>query len=212
MKNVPLLIGTLVGTLAIVIGLAVVFSKPEPAKIVDTSVLVKDDRPTKGTKGAKVTVVEFSDLQCPSCKAAEPEVLRVLAQYPKDVYFIYRHFPLPTVHQHAQAAAQAAEAAKTVNKFWEMHDLLFATQSEWENLDEPAFNKKLEEYVQKLAIDKSDFQKKMNSKEIKDAVAADVSDGTRAGVDGTPTFFVNGQLTSAPQLFSTVESALSVNK
>jgi protein-disulfide isomerase len=90
-----------------------------------------------------------------------------------------------------------------------MHDLLFAEQDSWSELGSKEMIAKLEEYAQKLGIDKTAFTAKMESKEIKDVVAADVADGTKAGVDGTPTFFVNGQLTSAPQLLKTVESAIS---
>jgi protein-disulfide isomerase len=211
MKNLPLLIGTLLITVALVVGLAVVFSQPEKPKIVDTSIILKQERPSKGPENAKVTIVEFSDFQCPSCMAAQPLVQQLLTKYPNDVRLFYRHFPLTTIHPNAQPAAQAAEAAKGMGKFWEMHDLLFEEQNTWADLDRSAFNQKLEEYLQKLAIDKTEFLKRMESEEIKDAVAQDVSDGNRAGVDGTPTFFVNGQLTSAQQLVPTVESALSAN-
>ncbi|MBW7955289.1 thioredoxin domain-containing protein [Patescibacteria group bacterium] len=209
MKNVPLLLGTLVGTLILVVGLAFVFSRPETPTVVDTTMVLGQDRPATGPENAKVTIVEFSDFQCPSCRAAQPLVKQILEKYPNDVRFVYRHFPLVTIHFNAQRAAEAAEAARSSEKFWEFHDLLFAEQNTWSELNDAEFKAKLDEYAEKLAIDKTEFQKKMESKEIKDVVAADVTDGNRAGVDGTPTFFVNGQLTSAPQLLSTVESALS---
>lgn len=204
MKNLPLLLGTLLGTIAIVVALALVFSRPEPVVTVDAGILMKENRAAKGPENAKVTIVEFSDFQCPTCKAFDPVVKSVLAKYPNDVRFIYRHFPLTTIHPNAQAAAQGAEAAKTFGKFWEMHDILFQEQSIWSDLDGASFQKKLEEYAEKLTIDKSEFQKRMDSNEVKEVVTVDVSDGTRANVNGTPTFFVNGQLVPAPQQLMSV--------
>lgn len=211
MKNVPLLIGTLLLTVAIVVGLAMMFSQPEEAVVVDSSIVVKEDRPVKGTtESAKVTIVEFSDFQCPTCRAYAPMVEEVLQKYPDDVRFIYRHFPLNTIHPNAQKAALAAEAARGDDKFWEMHDLLFAEQTIWANLSAADFDKKLEEYVEKLQIDKSEFQKRIESNEVKEVVSVDYADGVRAGVNGTPTFFINGKSVSAPQpLLPAVEAALS---
>lgn len=212
MKNVPLLIGTLLGTLLLVVGLAFVFSRPEKPVIVDQALVMGTNRPVKAkdaSSSAKVTIVEFSDFQCPSCKAAQPLVDQITTKYASDVKFIYRHYPLTQIHKNAQIAAQAGEAARSFNKFWEMHDLLFAEQDNWSELGDKEVTAKLEEYAQKLGIDKTAFTAKMESKEIKDVVAADVADGTKAGVDGTPTFYVNGQLTSAPQLLKTVESAIA---
>jgi len=209
MKNVPLLIGTLLGTLILVVGMAFVFSQPEAVKTVDTALVMGKDRPTKDPENAKVTIVEFSDFQCPACRAAQPLVEKVMADHPNEVRLIFRHYPLTAIHKNAQLSAQAAEASRSFNKFWEMHDLLFAEQSQWSELSGKDFTAKLDEFAAKLSIDKTALTEKMNSKEIKDVVASDVVDGTKAGVDGTPTFFVNGQLTSAPQLQATVESALT---
>lgn len=209
MKNIPLLAGTLLITVALVIGLAFAFSQPEQRAVVGNDILLKDNRPTKGAENAKVTIVEFSDLQCPACRGMAPMVDDLVKKYPNDVKVIYRHFPLTTIHKNAQAAALGGEAASSMGKFWAYHDLLFAEQDVWSELDDSAFSAKLEEYATKLAIDKTEFQKKMNSNEVKDVVAADVSDGTRAGVDGTPTFYVNGQRVSAPQqLAGVVEEAV----
>lgn len=209
MKNVPLLIGTLLGTVLLVVGLAFVFSRPEPVKIVDTALVLSKDRPFRGPENAKVTVVEFSDFQCPACRAAQPLVEKIIAEHPNDVRFVFRHYPLTTIHKNAQYSAQVGEASRSFNKFWEMHDLMFLNQDEWVELDGKELTAKFDEYATKLGIDKTALTAKMNSKEIKDVVASDIADGNKAGVTGTPTFFVNGQLTSAPQLQTTVESALS---
>lgn len=209
MKNLPLLLGTLFGTVALVVLLAFVFSRPATPPLVDPAVVSGQDRPFKGPENAKVTVVEFSDFQCPACNSVQPLVQQLLARYPNDVKFIYRHYPLVSIHQNAQLAAEATAAAASFGKFWELHDLLFAEQNVWRDLSQSEFRQKLDEYTGKLAIDKTAFASKMESKEIKDLVAADIADANRVGINGTPTFFVNGQLTPAPQLLTAVESAVT---
>ncbi len=210
MKNIPLLIGTLVVTLGLIVGIAVLFSKTEAPKKVDASTVLGDGRLSMGPADAKVTIVEFSDLQCPACKSSEPFIQEVVKKYPDKVRFVYRHFPLVQIHLNSQAAAEAAEAAAAQGKFWQMHDFLFEHQTEWAELSDADFKKKLiDEYLGKLEIDKNSFMQTIDTKQIKDNVAADVAAGTQLGVDSTPTFFVNGQQTPAPQLLSTVESALN---
>jgi protein-disulfide isomerase len=208
MKNVPLLIGTILGTLLLVVGVSFLFSQSSQPKVIDSAMLVSNARHIKGPENAKVTLVEFSDFQCPACLATEPLVQQITSAFPNDVRLVYRQFPLVNVHKNAQISAQAAEAAATFGKFWEFHDLLFTNQKEWEELDKQAAVDKFAEYAAKLEIDKTEFLKRIESQEVKDKVTLDVSDGGKIGVDGTPTFYVNGQKTLAPQLFSTVESLI----
>ncbi len=212
MKNIPLLVGTLVGTVLLVVGLAFFFSSPSTPKIIDQKILVGNTKNVKGSPDAKVTVVEFSDLQCPACKTVEPLVQQLLSKHGNEIYFVYRHFPLSEIHKNAMQAAWSAEAAASYNKFWQFHDMAFATQTEWEDLSSEQVKQKFVEYAGKLEIDKNEFQKKIDSSEVRQQVTDDMADGTKAGVDATPTFYVNGQKTAAPQLLSTVESILSTNK
>lgn len=212
MKNIPLLIGTLIGTLILVVGLAFFFSTPSTPKIIDSSILIGNTKNVKGDSHAKLTVVEFSDLQCPACKAAEPLVQQMLSKHGGDVFFVYRHFPLSEIHKNALQAAWAAEAAASFGKFWEFHDLMFANQDDWSELPADQAKQKFLEYAAKLEIDKNEFDKRIDSSEGHQRVTDDTSDGTKANVDGTPTFFVNGQKTAAPQLLSTVESMLATSK
>ncbi len=207
MKNIPLLIGTLLITIVLIVGAAMFFSQPSTPKKVDSPTLLGDARHSKGPADAKVTVVEFSDLQCPACLAVEPTVRQLTATHP-DIRLVYRQFPLVQIHHNAEQAAVAAEAAGELGKFWEMHDALFDHQSEWADVDSAAAAAKIESYAEKLQIDKNEFEKKIESQEVKDKVAQDVSDGTKANIQGTPTFFVNGQETPAQDLVSTVESLL----
>ena len=89
---------------------------------------------TRGTAGAKVIIVEYSDFQCPYCERAYPTVQQILKEYEGNVLVAYKHLPLVSIHQYAQKAAEAAECAKDQGKFWEFHDKLFETQSDWANL------------------------------------------------------------------------------
>lgn len=210
MKNMPLLIVTLVGTLALIIGVAVLFSQGSTSnKVVDAALLRGETKNVVGSDSAKVKITEFSDFQCPACLASEPLVKSVLAQYGQDVQFAYRHYPLVSIHPYAQLAAQAAEVAADEGKFWEMHDALFATQTEWSTYtsrDEALA--KFAALAEELTIDKAAFLEKIESEEIKQRVTKDVADGTKAGIQATPTFYVNGQQVAAPQLLETVENAL----
>jgi len=209
MKNVPLLIGTLILTTVLIGGVALLFSQSGSTKTVDQGQVIGDARHTQGPDTAKVTVVEFGDFQCPACKATEPIVQQLLTAHGKEIRFIFRQFPLTQVHPNAQRSAQIAEATTSFGKFWQMHDLLYETQGDWADLTANEAQAKFDSYVEKLKIDKNEFKKKIDSQETNDKITKDVSDATKINVDGTPTFYVNGQKTLAPQLISTVESFLT---
>jgi protein-disulfide isomerase len=207
MKNLPLLIGTIAITLLMVVGIAWFFSSAAQ-KPFDATLVAGDKRNHKGNSSAKITVVECSDFKCPACRAASKLLPDLLQRYPDQVEVVYRNYPLSQIHPNAQVAAQAAEAAGEMGQFWPMHDLLFEKQLEWESLDKAAFLEQLGKYAEELQIDKSDFLARIQLESVKQKVAADVKDGTALNIDGTPTFFVNGKKTAAPQLISTVESLL----
>jgi len=211
MKNLPLLLGTVFGTILLVVVVAALFSKGADPVTVDQTILMNNTRLVKGSNTAKVIVVGFGDMQCPACASQERFVTELLAKYPNDVKFIFRHFPLVGVHANAQMAAQAVEAAATFDlaTFWKLHDYLYLNQSDWSELDKNGLKQKLGEYADKLQIDKVELMKRIESQEVKDRIATDVSDANKLGVDGTPTFYVNGQKTLAPQLESTVASFLA---
>lgn len=143
-----------------------------------------------GDVNAPVTVVEFADFQCPYCASAELIVKQILSQYPDKIRFLYRHFPITTTHPYAMDAAIASECANDQNAFWEMHDLIYIRQSEFEK---DGFSS--QEFFSKIAIatgiNNIEFEKCTNSYSFNDYVAQDISDGLRYGVSGTPTFFVN---------------------
>lgn len=215
MKNVPLLLGTIFLTIVMIVVVAFLFSGDgatnQPAITVPAGELIPASPHVKGaTESATVTIVEFSDLQCPACKAVQPMIEQVLAQYPDDVQLIYRHFPLDSIHPNARAAAAAAEVAALNGKFWQMHDLLFARQLDWEgSRNRSELYETFAGYAEELEIDKTEFLEKIEADDIKAKVQEDAAAAARLGIAATPTFFVNGQQTPAPQLMSTVESLVT---
>ena len=142
------------------------------------------DSPQRGPSDAWVTVVEFADFECPFCRSEEPVLKDVQAVYGVDLRLVFKDFPLTGVHPHAQAAAVAAECAGEQGKFWDMHDLLFTTA-----LDDATL---LADAGQVAGLDVVAWQACIGTPAPASRVAADVALGTSLGVDGTPTFFVNG--------------------
>ena len=138
----------------------------------------------------KHVLVEYSDLQCPACKAYAPLVEQVVDKYKKDVLFVYRHFPL-SIHENSTNAAYAAEAAGMQGKFFEMHDILFEKQEAW------AKSKKANElfltYAKDIGLDVDQFKKDFQSSRVKNGVEDDLVTGGQIGIDATPTFFLNGR-------------------
>ncbi|NCS97701.1 MAG: thioredoxin domain-containing protein [Candidatus Pacebacteria bacterium] len=211
MKNMPLLIGTIVVSLIMIVGVAFMFSgdsTPTADQLVplDEVILVPENPHVKGAPEAAITVVEFSDFQCPACSAAQPLVNELLAQYGDSVRFIYRHYPLISIHKNAQAASIFAQAATEQDKFWEVHDMLFQTQPEWSTItNDDDLQAKFMTYAEALQLDTALLEEKMKDTSVLEAIQRDVTDGNTAKIAGTPTFYVNGVLTPAPQLLSTVE-------
>ncbi|HEU4402499.1 MAG TPA: thioredoxin domain-containing protein [Candidatus Polarisedimenticolia bacterium] len=152
----------------------------EPPRI-DVSL---DDDAAKGPAKAPVTIVEFSDYQCPYCSRAETTVQDVLKKYGDKVRLVYRDYPLP-FHQNAHTAAEASECAKEQGKFWEMHGAMFANQQKLAAAD-------LVEAAGGIGIDKEKFKTCLDSGKFKAEVDKDMQDGNKYGVTGTPTFFING--------------------
>jgi protein-disulfide isomerase len=170
------------------------------------------DKPIADVAGAKqhvqgsgaVTLVEFSDFQCPACLAVQAPLTQILAKYQGKVEFVYRYFPLVSIHKNAQMSAQAAEAAGLQGKFWEMHDKLFSTQSAWEGIADP--KESFVGYAKELGLDTAKFATDLVSQSVVDAVNADSATATRYNLQGTPTFFVNGVNTDFSQLESKIAS------
>lgn len=144
-----------------------------------------------GPEGAPVTLVEYGDFECPHCGRAHPIVSAIQRQMGSRLRFVYRHFPLAQAHPHAQQAAEAAEAAAAQGKFWEMHHSLFEHQEALEREDLVARAEGFGLDVERLAAELADGVHTPR-------VRRDFSSGVRSGVNGTPTFFINGQRFDKP--------------
>jgi len=191
--NIYLIFG--ISTLALLFGGVWSMSKSfsgedQVENIVDNQLLVKDDSYKKGPDSAKVTIVEFSDFQCPACKVNAQALNQVINEYPDQIRVIFRHFPL-SFHKNAPLAAQAVEAAGKQDKFWEMHDLIFDRQTEWSEVKNAAETFHI--FAQELELDEEQFKIDLNDQSIKEKISRDTSDGYQAKVNATPTFFINGQ-------------------
>ena len=140
-----------------------------------------------GAAHAPVTVVEYSDFECPNCKQAAPTVKLLLSRFADRVRLVYRHFPLEEVHPHALLAAQAAEAAGAQGRFWQMHDLLFENQLHLKL-------RQLRSYAETLELDMERFDSEMKDELYLQRVRKHIEGGNRSGVRATPTFFINGKI------------------
>lgn len=157
------------------------------AKPVDKGPVIVDVKgsPVRGAKNAKVTIVEFSEFQCPFCKRVEPTLAKLLDEYKGKVKLVFKHNPLP-FHPFAEGASKAALAAGYQGKFWEMHDKLYANQKALKIED-------LKSYAKELGLNMSKFEKDMNKPAVAEKIKKDKADAAKAGARGTPTFFINGQ-------------------
>ena len=138
-----------------------------------------------GPENAPVTLVEYGDYECPYCGLANPIVDEIRRELGDGLRFVFRNFPLSEMHPHAEHAAEIAEAAGAHNKFWEMHDLLYAHQNA---LDD----RHLAEYATSLGVAASEVKRALAQHAYSDRVREDFMSGVRSGVNGTPTFFING--------------------
>jgi protein-disulfide isomerase len=139
-----------------------------------------------GPDDAPVTLVEYGDYECPYCGMAHPIVKRAQQELGNQMRFVFRNFPLAEAHPHARLAAQAAEAAGAQGKFWEMHDMLFENQTALEPDD-------LVGYAKSIGLDITRFERDLEAGTFAKKVRDDFRSGVRSGVNGTPTFFVNGK-------------------
>jgi protein-disulfide isomerase len=160
----------------------------------------------QGDPKAACTLVEYGDYECPYCGSAYPVVKRLQKHFGKRLRFVFRNFPLGEMHPHAESAAESAEFAGAHEKFWEMHDALYENQ---ERLSGALYL----ELATELKLVPEDLRAALEKRQFLSKVKADFSGGVRSGVNGTPTFFINGQRHDAPfdypNLLSAIESASS---
>lgn len=150
----------------------------------------------RGNLSGSVTLVEFGDFQCPACAAYEPIVRQVASDNADSLKLVFKHFPLTQIHQNALLSARASEAAANQGKFWEMHDMLYDNQKEWGGA--LSARDLIFGYAQKLGLNMEQFETDIESEVILEKVTADYKEGVSLGVQGTPTFFVNGKKIESP--------------
>jgi protein-disulfide isomerase len=165
--------------------------KPPPVHRVEVSA---DGAPFKGLAKAPVTMVKFEDFHCPFCKKAQPTVAQVLSKYGNKVRLVHRDFPIDSIHPAARKAHEAARCANEQGKFWQYHDVLYANAPKADAAD-------LKSYATEVGLDVQAFEKCVASGKFRDVVQKDVEEGTRLGVTGTPSFFINGRLLSGAEPF-----------
>lgn len=160
--------------------------------------------PFRGPADAKVTIVEYSDFQCPFCSSAYPTVKQILQEYGDDVKFYYKHFPL-SFHQNAMKAAEAYECALDQGRQWEYHDVLFQnSQGDGTGLNLPDLKK----YAADLGLDTAKFNSCLDSGQKVATVQADTAEGSQNGVSGTPTFFINGEAVVGAQPYPAFKAVI----
>ncbi len=152
-----------------------------------------DGAPARGPEDASVTIVEFSDFQCPFCGRVTDTLDRIHKEYGDDVRIVFKHLPL-RIHPKAPAAHAAAEAAHRQGRFWEMHDAIFADQAGMSP-------ERYRAYAEQIGLDLERFDRDLNASDVRQRVGADTAEAEKLGVTGTPGFFVNGRFLSGAQPF-----------
>jgi protein-disulfide isomerase len=162
---------------------------------------VSDSGHDTGPEDARVTLVEYGDYECPHCGRAHAIIQEVRRRMGRHLRFVFRNFPLSEMHPHAEHAAEAAEAAGVQGRFWEMHDWLYEHQ---QDLDDP----ELVRAAQRLGLDRVRFEQELAAGVHAARVRQDFKSGVKSGVNGTPTFFINGVRHDAPWDLETLLEAL----
>lgn len=165
---------------------------------------VSSDDHIQGSASASITLVEYGDFQCPYCAMAYPIVKQLQKHFGKQLRFVFRNFPLAEVHPFAKPAAETAEFAGTFDQYWEMHDLIYETQ-------EYLSNAHFFELAGKLGLPTKELELALRNKTFEPKIQKDFIGGTRSGVNGTPTFFINDQRYDGPmELESMIHAIESV--
>ena len=170
-----------------------------------------DDDPVIGDANAKVTIIEFSDFECPFCSRFYTQTEIQLRKDYVDtgkVRLVYRDFPLSSIHPNAQKAAEASECADEQGKFWEYHDLLFVKQESWAGTDGITAFK---QYAKDLGLNSGQFDSCLDTGKYASETEKDFQDGSNAGVSGTPSFFVNGEQVVGAQPYSVFKQLIDKN-
>lgn len=174
-------------------GLVKFAGKPVPSNGTRTPDPVVETDWKKGNPEAKATLIEYADFQCPACAQYYPLLNQLFSEYNDKVLFVYRHFPLVKIHANAVIAAQAADAAGNQGKFWEMHNMIYESQSQWSNMSNSAAADMYSGFAITLGLDLNRFNSDMKSNETKQKALKAYDRAIEIGLNATPTFFLNGK-------------------
>jgi len=180
-----------------IFGMVKLASRPasETGPVISVDVVNTEDW-VKGSRDAKVVLIEYSDFQCPACAFYYPILKKLAEEFGGKLAIAYRHFPLPN-HQNAKSAAYAAEAAGRQGKFWEMHDIIFDNQNKWK--DKRNADEVFTDYAQGLNLNIDQFKADFASNEIRKKVGSAYQNSIKLGLNSTPTFFLNGKKLANPR-------------
>lgn len=197
----------------VVLGLGglIMFTKKDSVSVdnIDPSKIIQSENGSigdhiYGKTDAKIVVFEYADYQCPGCAAAYTTVSSIQALYKDKVAFVFRNFPLTTIHPNALAAASVAEAAGQQGKFWEMHDLLFSQRDSWVNLSTSQRGDVFLGYAKQLGLDTDKFTTDQSSKAVSEKISRDRALGGKVGVDSTPSFFIGSEQVDSTTVSSVI--------
>lgn len=219
-KDKGLIIGTLVTIFLISFGIYY-FTKDSGTTSESTTPISKDilvpqnEYKTSGivngeylaaTDSAKVTLVEFGDYECPACEQYHPIIKKLLTDFAGKITFVFRNYPL-SQHKNAQISAQAAEAAGLQNKYWQMHDKIFESSSEWVSSSDP--KSIFIGYAEKLNLEVNQFKTDLDSSKVKEGIQRDMTDGNLTKLTATPTYYLNGvKLETLPSNYDSLKSLI----
>lgn len=162
----------------------------DPTAIMSSTDTVIGDH-VEGNKDAKVTLFEYGDFQCPGCSGANQNTVKIQALYKDSVRFVFRNYPLSSIHPNALAAASVAEAAGLQGKYWEMHNLLYTDREQWVNLNAEQRSSMFLSFANQLSLDSAQFTADLSSSKIQRKIQLDLAIGNKAGVKATtPSFFI----------------------
>lgn len=147
-----------------------------------------------GNTKSKVILINYGDYQCSACGVAHPQIKSIVEEYKDKIQFVFRNYPITSLHPNAKAAAGAAEAAGMQGKYWQMHDKLYEDQSGWDSLSGTERSSKFESYAKELGLDVNKFNNDIASSAVTQKINYDVAIGTKINITGTPTFYLNGKM------------------
>ena len=184
----------------------------DPSKIITDSKGINDH--VLGDKKSKVVLIEYGDFQCPGCGGLYPNLHPLTQYYKQNMAFVFRNFPLTSLHPNALAAASAAESAGIQGKFWEYHNMLYENQNAWSAQTADKRTATFKKYAQRLELNTTTFEKDITNKKVSEKIDLDGALGRKIGADSTPTLVLNGkklvqnQWSTAQQLEDTLRTAI----